>query len=851
VTVLLAFFTRLRATLFQTQTRRLEEEVEQHAEMLQEEYLRRGMTETQALDAARRELGNLTLLQQDYREQNGFPLLENFFYDLKFALRTLRRNPAFTAACTGTLAIGLGSMIAVLAIVSTLLWKPLPYPNSERLVALREADPRNGSWPFSEPDFVDVQERSAALSAVAAFRPGVLALTGSGEPEMIQAAAVTPSAFAMFGIRPIAGRLFQATTRQVVISPAIWRRKWNMNPAAVGQALALDGENYTIAGVANLPEDLLPGAQMLIPLLPHATESRSAHEIEAVGRLRDGVGITQAQAELNIVAASISQKSPQTNAGWSLRAVPLSAFLTGSKGRVIWMIFAAVALFWLLACVNVAGLQMARNIARGHEMSTRLALGASRLRLFAQALTEGLVLTLAGSLLGVLFAQAVIDSIRQFAGASWPRLADLHLDSLTIAAALGCISLSTVLFTLFSGRPPRLQSGREISTRDGGRDTLVAVQVALASILLLGASLLLHSFLRLRAVDLGFEPEKILTIRVNPPARASSDPRRVAFFRDAAQRLTRLPEIQSAGASNVTPFSGQGTANRFRLDGESTSAGFRSAGWRAVTPGFFSVLNLPLKAGRLFTDADANGSLEVVILSESMARQFWPDRDPIGQRLLWGKSGNPKTIVGIVGDLRDLAVDAAPLPMMYRPFFQLSDAPMTMLLRTRGEPSAAISSVRRELWALDRNTALEFRPLGQVMSDSLLGRHASLTAVAVFAAIAMLTAAFGLYGLISYRVNQRKQEIGVRLALGAPTGAVRWDVQKRCLILVCSGLAVGLPLAYALSSFIASLLYETDPGNPTAYVAVLVLFAVVALSASFGPARRASRLDPVAALRHE
>lgn len=846
------FLARLGAGVRKDRTGHFDEEIQQHAELLAAEYVRRGMSEAEAHLAARRELGNVTSLRQEYREQNSLPLLDALWQDLKFAVRTLRRNPVFTAACTGTLGVGLGAMITVSCVLSTFQWKPLPYPHPDRLVVIKETDARSGVWTFSEPALLDVRERARSLSEVAAYRAGAMALTGAGEPEILQAAAVTPSFSAMFGIRPVAGTVFGDSPKLVVIGRKLWEKKFQSNPLAVGRTIALDGESYTIAGVAGLPAELLPGAQLLVPLLPSATESRSAHEIEAVGRLRAGVDQRQAQAELNTIAARIGRENPVTNAGWGMQLTPLAESIAGPRtGRALWMIFGAIALFWVLACANVAGLQMARSISRRHEMSTRLALGASQGRLFAQRLTESLVLALLGSVLGWVIAQFAIDAIRRFGADALPRLAQLELNTVTLGIALACMLVSTFLFTMFSGRSIELQGGRELTRRDRGRDAIIVVQVALASVLLLGAGLLLNSFLRLRAVDPGFDPERILTVHVSLPSQTYTQSRRVDFFQEAEERLARLPEVESAGATNVSPFTGYGTANRFRLEGEPASGEFRSAAWRAVTPGFFRALPLALVRGRLFTDADREGTLEVVILSESMATQFWPGEDPVGKRLLWGRSGNPKTIVGVVRDIRDLALDAPPVPTMFRPFSQLSDAPMTLLIRTRGEPSAAAAGVRRQIWSVDRNAALEIQPLRRVMSASLLRPRASLFAIGAFAVIAMLTSAFGLYGLISYRVNQRQQEIGIRLALGSPAALVRWSIQKRCLMLVCSGLAIGLPAAFALSTLITSLLYKTQPTQATAYAGVVLVFVLVALTASYGPARRASRMDPSAAIRHE
>jgi putative ABC transport system permease protein len=476
-----------------------------------------------------------------------------------------------------------------------------------------------------------------------------------------------------------------------------------------------------------------------------------------------------------------------------------------------------------------------------------MALGAGRGRILAQTLTESIVLASAGAILGSGLAEFAVEAIRRFAADSLPRLADLQLDGTAFLAAVACVFGSTILSGLFSARIPDFQGGREMARRDRGRDALIVLQVALASVLLLVASLLSQSFLRLRAVNPGFDPDKVLIVRASLPASVQ----RATFIRHASEMLTRLPDVESAGATNVVPFSGEGTANRFRIGQESSLSDFHVASWRAVTPSFFSTLGVPLRRGRLFTDADANGALEVVIISESMARQFWPNQNPVGKTLLWGGSASPKVIVGVVGDLRDLAVDAHPVPTMFRPFAQLSDAPMTFVVRTNAEPTAAIADIRRGIWSLDRNVALEFKPLRDAMSDSLMRPRATLAAIAAFALMAILTAAFGLYGLISYRVNQRQQEIGIRLALGAPAASVRWSVQRRCLALVCAGSAIGLPLAFLLAGLIGSLLYETQPAQASAYLLVALVFVAVAFAASFGPARRASRMDPVAAIRYE
>jgi putative ABC transport system permease protein len=826
--------------------------MESHAELLKAEYLRQGMSEPDARDAARRDLGNLTLLREQYRGQSGFPFIDARWQDLKQSLRSLRRNPGFTAFSVGVLGVGLGALATVGCVISALVWRPLPYPNAGRLVTINEVDPRHGLWPFSEPTLVDLTERAKSLDAIAAYQSGTWALTGSGEPETIAGAAVTPSFFQVFGMRAVSGSLFQTAQKRVVISRRLWKRKWQMDSRIAGRVIAFNGDNYTISGVADLPEDLLPGADVLLSLDLSRAGSRSAHEIEAVARLRPDVTAQQAGAELRAIAAGIGRENPITNAAWGMAVSPLFDQVVGPRtSRMLWMMFAAVGLLCLLACINVAGLQMARSIARSHEMGTRLALGASRGRLLGLMLTESTMLAAGGTLLGLTIASWALAAIRWFSISSVPRLAHVEWSPAAFAVAAAGLLISTLLTALLPGQHAQFPGSRGVSRRHRGHDVLIAAQVALASVLVLSATLLLQSFLRLRAVNPGFDPERILSVRINLPERGYDNPRKTAFFRDVSEGLHRLPRVEAAGATNVEPFSGIGTANRFRVEGEPASAEYRSASWRAVTPGFFRAMGIPLKAGRLFSDADKNGSLEVVILSESMAKRFWPNQDPLGKRLLWGRSQHPKTIVGIVGDVRDLNLDTPPAPTMFRPYSQLSDRVMTEVIRMKGDPAAAVSDVRRAIWNADPNAALEFKPLRRALVDSTLRPRASLAVVMAFALVAIVIASFGLYGLITYRVNQSRQEIGIRLALGAPASLVRWNIQKRALLLVFCGLLIGLPVTYTLSKFIASLLYETHPVQAGAYVVVLIVFLGIALAASGAPSRRAARMDPVAAIRHE
>ncbi|HEX4166397.1 MAG TPA: ABC transporter permease [Bryobacteraceae bacterium] len=844
---------RLRSFVGGNQTDRLAEELALHAEMLAADYQKRGMTEAEAGSAARRELGNRTSVEEQYREQSGLPLIEIFWQDLRFAIRSLRRNPVFAISSLTTLTVGLSGMITVLCVVSAFLWTPLPYPAPDRLTALKEVDPRGSWWTFSEPTWLDLAQKSRSLEAVSACRLGSSTLTGAGEPEALHAALVTPSFFAMFGVRVLAGRVFQSPQGQLVISRRLWERKWRKNPSVVGQAVRVDGASYLITGVAEPPGDLLPEVDVMLPLAPQAAGSRSAHEIEAFGRRRTGVSERQLQAELSALAARIARDYPGKNAGWGMKALPLSAYLTGPRTtRMLWMILGGVALVWLLACSNVAGLQLARRIARREEIATRQALGASRARLLAQGLTESAVLAVAGTILGLGIADWTLHLLARFGADSIPRLAYLHLDAKTIAATLGCLLVSLFLFGI-SPQSGNLAGGgrRGVSAQDRGRDAWMIAQVAFATVLILCSGLLFESFLRLQAVNPGFDPARLLTTRIDTSVRGNADWQRAALLREATAEVEGVPEVAAAGASNVAPFSGSGTANRFRLEQESGTGNYHSAAWRAVTPGFFRAVNLPLKRGRLFTDADRDGSLEVVIVSESMARQFWPKQNVIGKRLLWGSSGNPKTIVGVVGDMRDLTVEAAPVATMFRPFAQLSNAQMTMLIRLKTDNPDAHAAIRKAIWAVEPNTPVELQTVRKRMSASLLPQRGALQVMTAFASLATLIAGLGLYGLVSYRVTQRRLEIGIRLALGASPNAVRWAIQKRSMKLAAWGLLIGLPAAYAGSRLITSLLYQTRPNEMSAYAGVCLLFMAVALLASYGPARRAARVETASIMRCE
>ncbi len=839
-----------------------ESEMATHRELLAEEYMRRGFSPETADEAARREMGNAVLLREEYREQRGLPVVETFLQDLRYGWRTLRRAPTFTAASAGVLGVGIAGVLTMLCVLTNLVLRPLPYPDAGGLVYLHEVDPRAGEWPFSEPMLLQLTERNRTLAVVGGYRQATVAMTGFGDAEAVPGATATPGFFAAFGMKPVAGRFFEGGggASSVVISRALWKRKWAGDRGVIGRVMRLDGVLYSVTAVADFPQELVPGTDVITPLIPRATESYSAHDVGVVARLRRGITMAQAQADLTALARGVGQEQPHTNGGWNVGTTPLFNYVTGpATVRTVWMLTAAVGLVWLLACANVAGMLMARGATREHEISTRFALGASRGRVFRQMLTESCLLALGGAGIGLLLAKLAVSAIAEYGGAMLPRLAAMEIDWTVAVIALGSLVASTLLFGTtpawaaaqrrvnFTG----LGSGRGIAKPSRGRDGLVVVQVALASVLLLGAVLLFQSFQRLRAVDPGFEPEGVLTVALNLSEPRYDGAHRVAFLGELARRLASVPGTHQVGATNVEPFSGGNTANRFRLEGEPRSAEYRVAGWRSVTPGYFHAMGLRLMRGRFLTDGDVDGSTEVVVISEAMARRFWPGQDPVGRDLLWGRSGNAKRIVGVVSDLRDVDLAVDPAPMMFRPYTQLTSPAMTMVVRTRLAGEATAESLRREIAALDPEMPVEVRRLPQTLAKSIERPRTGVMSVAAFAITALIIAGFGLFGVVSYRVNQRRKEIGIRLALGATPSAVRWEVQKRCLALVLGGLAAGIPVGFAASSYLTAMLYRTAPTEVWAYGAVVAAFAAIAWLASYGPAMRAAKTDPAITLRYE
>lgn len=842
-----------------------DEELETHVALMADDFERRGMSREEAQREARRQLGGVVRIVEERRDARGLPFFDTAWQDLRYALRVLRTRPQFTFAAVLVLTLGIGAVTAIFAVVDVLVFRPLPYAEPDRLVYVHTLDPKAGQWSFSQPDLIDAQQRVRTMT-VAGMAPRTFTVAADDGPQQVKGATVSAAFFGVLGRSAMMGRTFDATEdrpggpRVAVVTRRFWTQRLHADPKAIGRPMSIDGNAWTIAGILPSEIDLLPAVDLFVPLGADPEGSRSAREVEMIARLAPGVTRGAAEAELVNFMRDLGREFQATHGGWSARVVPFREWLVGPQlTRMAWVLFGAVAALCLLACANVACLLLAQGSSRQQEFAMRRALGASHGRVVRQLLTESLCLAAFGALGGLVLAIVLVNALRDWAAPVLPQLADIRLDARTLLFAALATALTSVLAGLSPARaasradlqPLLLRSGRTVASGQAGRRALVVTQVALATLLAIGATLLCASFLRLNSVDVGFDPDKALAIQlVFPEAQYNAD-RRVARLQEVLDRVQSLPGVRAAGATSVTPFQGFGTANQFRAEGRSAEGEFSSAAWRAVTPGFFAALGLPVKQGRALDARDFGGATEVVVITEAMARRFWPNENPVGRRLLWGRRQSPKLIVGVVGDYRDLRPDADPLPTMFRPHSQLSAPVMTMIVRTTGKPEDVLPDVRGVIRSTLPDVPFEETAVSQMFSSALTRPKVSAAALTLFAGVALLLAATGVYGLMSYTVAQRRRELAIRLALGALPGQLMWSIIKQTATLVLLGAAAGGLVSLLASRSLASLLYRTSPTEASVYAVVLLLLIAAGVLTSIGPARRAMRTSPASALTAE
>ncbi|HKH48225.1 MAG TPA: ABC transporter permease [Thermoanaerobaculia bacterium] len=848
-------------------------ELQFHLAMRIDDLIDEGMTPAAAREEALRRFGDLGTITNDCREIDRRREKEMWWIerwtelrqDLAYAFRQMVKAPVFTLIAILTLALGIGATTAIFSVLDAVVLRPLPYPKPGRLMRIWERNPQTDQFSVSDPNYLDWRAANRSFKDMAAIRFATPSLTGDGEPVRLTAAAVTASLFPVLGAKPALGRAFLpeedrpgGATQVAVLSHPLWQSRFGADPGILGRTLHLEGQSYTVIGV--MPADFAfpDWAELWIPLAPDPAGDRTDKWLDVVGRLKPGVTVEQARADLDAVARRLAERYPDANRDWGAHAVPFPESIVGPQvTQTVLVLFSAVGLLLLMACVNVSNLLLARATVRGREMGLRSALGAGRARLIRQLLTESVLLAGCGAVAGLGVAYAAVRLLRAFGPADVPRLDEVSLDGRVLAFTL----LTALVTGLLFGLAPALQASRidlYALLQQGGRaamaagrrlrDALVVGELAMAMMLLIGAGLMIGSFLRLQQADTGFDMDGVLTVQLELPEQEYPAERRHLFFSEVQERIAALPGVRAAGATNTAPFGSFHPTINFSVEGREPQGpeDFLSADWRSVTPGFFHALGIPLRRGRLLNDADRKGTPDVVAITQTMADRLWPGEDPIGRRIHWGGlDGGAVTIVGVVGDVRDLDITEDARNVLFLPYQQIPWPQMTLLIKTAGPQTGLTAAIRREIRAVDGDLPIpEVQPLRQSLSNAVAAPRFRMLLFGIFAAVALVLATIGVYGVMMFAVAQRTREIGVRLALGArPWGVVRL-VLRRGLLLTLLGIALGWTGAFALTRFLASLLYGTAPTDAATFAAVALLLAGVATAAGYLPARRAAAIDP-------
>jgi putative ABC transport system permease protein len=865
----------------------IEEEMLFHVDMQTEENIRRGMSPEEARRTAKLKFGQMSRIGELGYEVRGGGGLESIWQDVRYSFRMLWKNRVFTSMAILALALGIGSISAIFSVVDAVLLKPLPFAEQEQLMVVWKRD-RTANNPFVElsvPEFLDWQKQNTVFENIAAMPTTVYGygytVTGRGEPFQVESARVSASFFPTLGAQAALGRTFSeeedrpGAAPTVVLSHRMWQNHFNGDPKVVGQQVTLRGINYTIIGVMPLEFEFPKGADIWTPLTASMTqraiENRGAVFLQAVGRLKPGVTVEQAHAELNTITARLAKQYPEMNsAGHQVVIMPLAQHIFGNARPALHLLLAASLLLLLIACVNVANLLLARATARHREIAVRAALGAGRSRLLRQFLTESLVLALIGGACGILLAFWLVNLLVYLAPADIPRIDTVSING-TVAAFTG---LTTLLTVVVFGIAPALtaskidlnQSLKEgtakvASARRGSRlrSALIIAEVAITLVLLVGASLIVRSFLNLRQVPLGFDPHNVLTLQLSLQGQKYREASaRQDFFKRLLERLESQPGVVAAGAVLIRPLEGTiGWDMPYATDGQSIDEANRNVvpNYEVITPHYFGAMGIPLIKGRDFSEDDTVESQEVVIISETMARRiFATGSDPIGQHIKLEPSDPEsawRTVVGVVGDVRyrelgDVRFD------IYVPYRQSSVVFRYVTIRTSSDPEAFASTVRREVAALDPTQAVtDVKTMDQLVARSLSRPRFNMILLGFFALLAALLAGIGIYGVMAYSVTQRTNEIGIRIALGAQKRDVLKLIISRGLKLALIGIGLGSAGAFLLTRVMTGLLFGVSPTDPLTFISIGALVLVVALSACYLPARRATKVDPLIALRYE
>jgi putative ABC transport system permease protein len=797
--------------------------------------------------------------------------------DLRYALRQLIQAPSFTIVAILTLALGIGACTAIFSVVNTVLLRPLDYSDPDRIVVIRETQlPQFPEFSVSPPNYLDWEKQTKSYECLAAYSGSRMNLTGDGEPQQLVGVKTTAHYFDVYGVKPILGRMLLpeedavGKNHVVVLSYGFWQRVFGGVRDIVGRSIQLNGEPYQVVGVAPFGFGVASKVDVWTPMAftpkETANDNRGAHYISVAGRLRPGVTFAQAKAELDVIAAQLAVQYPDAQKGWGIFMMPIQDYTVRDVKPVLYTLLGAVGCVLLIACANLANLLLARATARSREISIRAALGAGRGRLIRQLLTESVVLAVCGGVAGMLLARWGLDGLLSLAPTSLPRITEIHLDS---GVLLFSLALSVVTGLVFGLAPAwlaartdvneALKQGTRGSTEGGARgrlrSALVVIEVTFALVLLGGAGLLARSFMQLAHVDPGFIPENATLLRLSlPQKKYAQDEQQTAFANSLLERVKNLPGVQAVGITHSMPLAGDYVLG-FNIEGRPPIApsDLPSTNYYSVTPDYFRAMGIRLVRGRVFTPQDDAKAPRVAIINETMARQFFPNENPIGKRI--NITNGPDTwreIVGIVGDIKQYGVDKATSAQSYEPFAQVPFTSLNVVIRTTGSPAALLGALRPAVYAVDKDQPVGIiRPLEEIMADSIARQRFAMTLLTVFSSVALVIAAVGIYGVMAYNVVQRTGEFGLRMALGAQQRDVLKLVLTQGGKLIGLGLVIGLLATLGASRAMGSMLFNTSAYDPLTLASITLLLGVVALVACFFPANRATKVNPIEALRTE
>jgi putative ABC transport system permease protein len=860
----------------------LSAELESHLEMHIEDNRRSGMSAEEAQRDAMIKLGGVESTKENYRERRGLPRFETLLQDFRFGARMLRRNPGFTAVAVLTLGLGIGANTAIFSVVNAVLLRRLPYDNGDRLVIVQQQAPRAGllDVPFSVPELMDYRSQNHSLDALVEYHNMAFILLGRAEPERVRTGVVSWNFFDVFGVKPLMGRSFRADDEKpgapavLLLSYEYWIRSFGGDPTVIDKTFTMNDRLHTVIGVLpplpqypNENDVYMPTTACPFRSDPRMIANRQDRMMRAFGLRKPGMRVAQVEADLTGITRNMQRAYPDIYpAAFDVgaRAESLRDEMTHEVRPTMLVLLGAAGFVLLIACANVANLNLARMVRRERELAVRTALGAGRMRLFRQLLTESFLLALAGGALGLLLAHNCLALLVKFVALFTTRAGEIRIDGTVLLFTLGAAVVTSLisgsaaaLHTTATGATD-LKEGSAQSTVGTGRrrlrDALIVSQVAVSFLLLIGAGLMLRSFMNLQHVDPGFQPENVLTMRLNLNfTKYDNDDKRRAFFESLLDKLQGQAGVRSAAATMTFPLEGmQPMRNDFKIEGQLQSQSMPIGDFRVVSPGYFETLRIPIAQGRDFTRGDRPGAPDVAIVNRSAARHFWNAQDPIGKRI---STDNGKTwiqIVGVVGDVKQYGLNQDAADEIY---FPLAKSPLLngdLVVKTAVDPLSIARKVIEQIYEIDPNQpAARVRSLEQVRSDSIAAPRLTTDLLALFALLALAIAAAGIGGVMALAVSQRTHEIGIRMAIGALPQEILRMVLRRGLALTAIGVALGLFGALALTRILRGLLFEVTPTDPATFMAVAGVLVLAALVACYVPARRAARVDPMVALRCE